>query len=313
MRSLNFAVSGTRPSHWLRNQPKTGKQNDLRPTLDQMVGMKPSIVLMTLGANELLGNPPCLAKSSCVRNSVGTVERDMTELFKHLTSTTKAKIYVTAYYALSKDIVGAVPSVNNALLRASKADGVPANRVFIVDPPNFTDHQCHDKKPWLSNKDIVCVHPNETGHQKLADKVLASIRTGRGIAKENAGAVSLWESASWAAQAGGRVAVEVSSVGVFGPAPAVFKFVRKAGGGSKATVAAAKSRTATVRTTLRFRDGVATTRLKLPSRVRGANTRIYLRLGSRARCTRVKGTKCRAKTRAKPTKLVYIGEVGPRR
>lgn len=164
----NRAVSGTRPADWLGGR------------LHALVAARPDVVLVSVGANDLLTNKLCAALRACARRRLRLehTRENVHRLLVRLDRRTHAVILVVLYYRPSIDLSNSVSEVNRALVGA--AAGV--DDVVVVHPPSFAGHGCgiFVDDPWmLGFTRDGCTHPNRAGHRAIAAAAVAAYRRAR--------------------------------------------------------------------------------------------------------------------------------------
>lgn len=187
----NLAVSGSTPSDWLAG-PFAGE-------LGQVVADDPDLTVLTLGANPLLqtflaGRGGICARSPFAQRCVdaqirkNNVRQRVADVLERLLDTPDSgrngEVVVFTYHeaqplpAYGSRVTILLNSLNVAIAEAVEtakaARPDDADRLILVDPPSFADHQCDDDEPWVLLTDS-CIHPNALGHQKLADALLDAV------------------------------------------------------------------------------------------------------------------------------------------
>ncbi|HYI38182.1 MAG TPA: SGNH/GDSL hydrolase family protein [Thermoleophilaceae bacterium] len=166
----NQAIAGAQTGHL-----SPGKRLSRR--VDRIVAGDPDVILITLGANDLLSDPRCASKKRCVKARLRAkhTERNLRALLRRLDRRTGAEIYITEYYFLDQDLGGAVDAVNSAINSAAAA--FDRETVSVVSPPSFHGHGCLRKRKgtWmLPAKRDFCLHPNGAGQQQIANAALTT-------------------------------------------------------------------------------------------------------------------------------------------
>lgn len=183
----NLAVSGAQTSDWLNGDSDRGDVKDFRARFDSVIRAQPDLVLMSLGANDLLATDGgCLRDAACVDRVINGsgddqgMRRRLTTILRRLTTGTKARIYVLLYPPLRDDKVNAVGRTNGAIKAAIRSTG---SRVKYIPSTSFAGHDCGDagKGSWRLGWDRykspgLCLHPNRAGSQALANQTLQTIR-----------------------------------------------------------------------------------------------------------------------------------------
>jgi lysophospholipase L1-like esterase len=164
----NRAVSGTRPADWLGRR------------LDGVVAAHPDVVLVSVGANDLLSNKLCAALQACARRRLRLehTRENVHRLLVRLDRRTHAIVLLVLYYRPSIDLANSVAEVNRALVGAAAG----MNDVVVVHPPSFGEHGCGPfvDDPWmLGFTRDGCTHPNRAGHRAIAGAALAAFRRAR--------------------------------------------------------------------------------------------------------------------------------------
>lgn len=312
----NLAVSGSRPSHWLSGKPAQGDDPGLNKSLATITASSPDIVLLSLGANDLLADPGCLLRAQCVQETTLQTQTEMVNVFTTLTANGHTQVYAIEYPHLWLDFGGAVNLVNNALIGASLDVNAQAKaqRVIIVPAPDFATHGCFSgAASWMvGSNDLSCIHPNGIGHAELASAVVQAITSNPKPHPVIRTEVRGLDTYVWAAYKAGQAVVDIISEGARGAAEAAIKFVplpRYRG----ASIAAAAPNAATVRRVVHFREGRARLRVSVPKALRGRTTKLYVRIGRRTRCIRFQPRgSCQRGVRVRPSRMVYLGKLGSR-
>ena len=166
----NQAIAGAQTGNFMPRKRLSGR-------VDHVIAQDPDVVLITLGANDILSSPRCATNGRCVTRRLRAkhTNANLTALFKRLDRGTGADIYITEYYYLDQDLSSAVEQLNDVIDRAARPFGTES--VSVVNPPAFRGHGCRIRGSgsWMlpPTKDI-CLHPNAIGQQKLANAALAT-------------------------------------------------------------------------------------------------------------------------------------------
>lgn len=179
----NLAVSGTTPQDWL--------SGPFADELSDVVGADPDLTVLTVGANPLLqtflvGKAICartVAVRRCVDDEIekNRVTSRVASVLEQLLATPKGgregDVAILAYHeAHPVPAYGATVSVlldrlnaaiSAAIDRVRERHPKDKERLILLSPPSFSDHQCQDDEPWVLLTDS-CIHPNALGHQMLA-------------------------------------------------------------------------------------------------------------------------------------------------
>ena len=111
-------------------------------------GEDPDIVVMSIGANDLLVDISCARKPSCARKLEKARTREKVhQLLDQLVENTGADILLMLYYRPTLDREDVVRELNAELRRAAAGfDG----QVTVVSPPNWSHHGCgRGVRSWM--------------------------------------------------------------------------------------------------------------------------------------------------------------------
>jgi virginiamycin B lyase len=309
----NYASSGSWPAEWT--------SGDLSATLLRVKRTRPDVVLLTLGANDLLGHMGCIAqtllsaKERCIADAttspaLNSTRRQMTKLFATLLADSHTRlIYVPLYYEVPFDRRGLVSSVNAALQLARADLHQQAGRVNLIPAVTLAGSACHTNMPFMLGSIDACLHPSAAGQRQIADSVLAWMaRPGRTVSEPTAIALSGSDTLMGAAGtiASGTVWVSYTlirfaasgarNVDIRADIPAV---VGRKSSISTRTTDKGLRRRIRVRHRVRYWRGRAMVRFELPKLARRPGTKLYVRLGP----VTVRGE------RAAATRFTYIATV----
>jgi lysophospholipase L1-like esterase len=160
----------------------------LESRVDDLIADDPDVILITLGANDLLTStvlgkrvlePSCLLRRGCAAKRLekrGTVKH-LKALLGRLVLATGADVLISRYYYTDQDVRGSIGKVSDAVSQAARdfAD----EGVTVVDPPSFRGHSClaSPKRRWmLSALRDTCIHPNHRGLLAMAGAALTGWR-----------------------------------------------------------------------------------------------------------------------------------------
>ncbi len=185
----NLAVSGSQTSDWLNGDSDRGDVKDFRARFASVIRARPHLILMSLGANDVLGKDEgCQRDAACVNRVINGSGNDsgmrkrLTAILRRLMTGTRARIYVLLYPPLRGDKVNAVGRTNEAIKAAIRSTGY---RVKYIPSTSFAGHDCGDasrgswRLGWDRYKSFPlgpCLHPNRAGSQALAKQALQTIR-----------------------------------------------------------------------------------------------------------------------------------------
>ena len=174
----NLSVSGSKTSDWLSGGDNRGDVTNFRQRLNSIVASRPDLLMLTLGANDLLADKTCSRDPYCVGKLIAAAHTNLKALLRSLAARTHARIYVLLYYRIEGDRVEAVRILNDAIKDAVRSAGA---RVKYVVPPSFSGHGCHDHRlgSWMLGWDgdfhasytDGCLHPNGQGILAIAQSV----------------------------------------------------------------------------------------------------------------------------------------------
>jgi lysophospholipase L1-like esterase len=179
----NLAIAGASPLDWL-GQPFADE-------LAQIVKADPDLTVLTLGANPLLqtflvGRAICARTpfaNRCVAKEIRgqRIVSRLISILERLLLTDPGgrlgEVVVFTYHearpipAFGARVEALLDGLNGAIATAVAAvrsrHPQYADRLLLIDPPAFDDHQCDDDEPWVLLSD-TCIHPNALGHQMFA-------------------------------------------------------------------------------------------------------------------------------------------------
>jgi lysophospholipase L1-like esterase len=301
----NLAVSGSTPGNWLgKAVPATGDKPDLSGQLAGIEAAHPDVVLMTLGANDVLS---CLSGQDAALQSLQTAytpqwlantETQMTDVFKRLVASLpkNGKVVVVLYYRPPLDAFGAVATINARVLQAAQFD---PRIVFVKAPDIAAGQACLPVMQGMLGAEDGCLHPNAAGHQLIANAVqpvLAGTATLRPptVKSELLGvfdsvtAPTRWlaNARQWGLQVSWQLttllldeAAKAGGAGVEAARQAILDFVVNTPRAGASPARVGRTHLVWLRRTVRYRNGVAQLRFVVPRQARRAGTKVYLTLG----------------------------------
>ncbi|MFN8526605.1 MAG: SGNH/GDSL hydrolase family protein [Chloroflexota bacterium] len=190
------------------NRARQGEQSAgvLAAQLDGVEGFRPTVVTLTVGANDFLvpaleciaarldNDPASACQMPDPRTTIPEVERNIRAIVGKILRDTEATVAVTTYYNPFPRTSRCAPALVDLSMRylnasigratTSLSDEFP-NRVIVVDlMETFKGHEGHEPTGWFLRNPVrlgcTDIHPNGAGHTAIAETIWAAL-AGRGV------------------------------------------------------------------------------------------------------------------------------------